>query len=133
MTAFIIIVGVILAFGIFYYNRLIRKRNEVDNATGSISAMLKNRYDLIPNLVETVKNYMTYETDILNKLTAMRTMALDKRTSDTEKFKIDDEVKNSVKQLMVSVENYPELKASSNFLQLQESWTDVEDRIFFYK
>lgn len=129
MLLLIIAIVVLLLFGIYYYNRLIRIKNEVDNATGSINAMLKNRYDLIPNLVDTVKTYMTYETDVLNKLTSMRTIALDNRTSDKEKFKIDSQINQSVKQLIVSAENYPDLKASQNFTQLQESWTDVEDRI----
>lgn len=129
MTTPLIIVAVIVAFGIFYYNKLIRRKNEVENATGSISAMLKNRYDLIPNLVDTVKSYMVHETDVLNKITTMRTMALDSKTSEGDKIKLDRDIADSIKKIMISVENYPQLKASSNFLQLQESWTDIEDRI----
>lgn len=129
MTTNIIILSVFILIGIFYYNRLIRRKNEVDNATGSINAMLKNRYDLIPNLVETVKTYMTHETDTLNKLTAMRTMALDKRTSEHDKLQLDNEIAGAMRKLLVSVENYPSLNASNNFLQLQESWQDIEANI----
>lgn len=129
MTTLFIILSVLIVFGIYLYNKLVRKKYEVDNATGSINAMLKNRYDLIPNLVDTVKVYMTHETDVLNKLTTMRTMAMDGKISETDKQKIDSEIKDSMKHLMISVENYPDLKANNNFLQLQESWTDIEDRI----
>lgn len=129
MTLIIIIIAIILLIVIFYYNKLIRKRNEVDNATGSINTMLKNRYDLIPNLVDTVKSYMTYESDILTKLTSMRTRVLSGDTTENDKMQLNKEISSALKKIMVSVENYPELKASNNFLQLQESWTDIEDRI----
>lgn len=121
--------GIVALIGIYYYNKLIRRKNEIDNANGTINAMLKNRYDLIPNLVDTVKTYMTYETNLLDKLTAMRTKALASGTSDVDKIKLNSDISGTLKQIMVSAENYPELKASNNFLQLQESWTDIEDRI----
>ena len=85
MTTIIIFGAPILLLTIYYFNHLIRRKNEVDNASGSINVMLKNRYDLIPNLVDTVKNYMTYESQILDKLTMMRTQALSSDTSDSEK------------------------------------------------
>ena len=129
MTTSLIILGIITFIGIIYYNQLIRRKNEVDNATGSINAMLKFRYDLIPNLVDTVKTYMTYETEVLSKLTAMRTMALHTDTSASDKQKIDTEIGDALKHIMIAVENYPDLKASTNFIQLQQSWTDIEDRI----
>lgn len=72
---------------------------------------------------------MTYETDVLNKLTSMRTMALDQKTLDGNTIKLDQDIAQAMRKIIVSVENYPELKASTNFLQLQESWTDIEDRI----
>lgn len=125
----IIFLGVCIVFAIFYYNKLIRIKNEVDNATGSISTMLKLRYDLIPNLIDTVKTYMTYEMDVLNKLTSMRTMALDAKTSVNDKIKLDTDIASAMRKIIVSVENYPDLKASTNFLQLQENWADIEDRI----
>lgn len=129
MTAIIIITAVLLLIVVFYYNSLIRRKNEVDNATGSINAMLKNRYDLIPNLVDTVKTYMAHETDVLTQLTAMRTKVLAPATSESEKLALSQEISSIMRKLMISVENYPDLKASNNFLQLQESWADVEDRI----
>ncbi len=129
MTAIIIIGVIVLLFVVYYYNKLIRRKNEVDNATGSINAMLKNRYDLIPNLVDTVKNYMSYESEVLTKLTSMRTKVLAADTSDADKLNLGKEISAAMRSIMVSVENYPELKASNNFLQLQESWSDVEDKI----
>lgn len=129
MTAILIIPAIIIFLIIIFYNQLVRRKNEVDNATGSINAMLKNRFDLIPNLVDTIKTYMVYETELLTKLTSMRTMALDGRTSESDKLKINNEISSEMRKIMISVENYPDLKASNNFLQLQESWTDMEDRI----
>ncbi|MNK00652.1 LemA family protein [compost metagenome] len=129
MEATLIIGGIALLLIIYYYNKLIRRKNEVANATGSIDAMLKNRYDLIPNLVDTVKAYMSYETEVLSKLTAMRIKAIASDTSEDDKMKLNTEISGALKQVMIAVENYPDLKTSSNFLQLQESWKDVEDRI----
>lgn len=129
MNAIIIIGVLVLLIIIYYYNSLIRRRKEVDNATGSINTMLKNRYDLIPNLVDVVKNYMIYEADTLTKLTSMRTRVLSSDTSDKEKIDLSNEISSAMRKIMVSVENYPELKTSNNLLQLQESWTDIEDKI----
>lgn len=129
METIFILITVFLVLFVFYYNRLVRKKNEVDNATGSINAMLKNRYDLIPNLVDTVKSYMSHETEVLNNLTTMRTRALANNTSAKDEQKLNEDITKMLHQIMVSVENYPELKASNNFVQLQESWTDIEDRI----
>ena len=129
MITFLFFITALLVLSIFYYNNLIRKKNEVDNAMGSISTMLKNRYDLIPNLVDTVKSYMTYEADMLNKLTSLRTMALQPNVSELEQEKLTKDIGVLMKKIIVSVENYPELKTSTNFLQLQESWTEIEDRI----
>lgn len=125
----IILAIIVLAVAIYYYNKLVRKQNEVTNATGSIDAMLKNRYDLIPNLVDTVKAYMSYEKEVLGKLTAMRTKALSDDVSAEDKLKLNSEISGALRQVMVAVENYPDLKSSNNFLQLQQSWTDIEDRI----
>lgn len=129
MTTALALVGIVLLLGIIYYNQLVRRKNEVDNASGSIDAMLKLRYDLIPNLVDTVKRYMIHETEVLEKLTAMRTLALNNHSSEAEKQLVHAEAADALKQIMIAVENYPELKASTNFIQLQQSWMDVEDRI----
>lgn len=129
MTAIIITAAVLLLIGIFYYNTLIRRKSEVDNATGSINAMLKNRYDMIPNLVDTVKIFMSHENEMLTKLTTLRTRALAGGTSENDKLELNQEISSALRKIMISAENYPELKSSNNFLQLQESWTDIEERI----
>lgn len=129
METIFIIAGASIALIIYYYNKLIKKKNEVDNATGSINTMLKNRFDLIPNLIEIVKNYMQYETDVLNKLTTLRTKALDNHISNEDRLKLNTDITRTINNVMLSVENYPDLKANTNFIQLQESWTDIEDRI----
>lgn len=129
MELYLIILGALVLLSIVYYNQLIRLKKEVTNSQGGINAMLKNRYDLIPNLVETTKTYMIYEADILSKLTKMRGEALNEQISDSEKHKLDNEIQKSLQQLKVSVENYPELKANSNFVLLQEKWSDIEDKL----
>jgi len=129
MNTLLIVIVLIFLSAIYFYNKLIRRKNEVENATGSINAMLKNRYDLIPNLIDTVKSYMSYESEMLNQLTATRTKALSDNTPADEKLELNSKISGALKQVMVAVENYPNLKASNNFMQLQESWADIEDRI----
>lgn len=129
MEILLITGGILLILIVYYYNKLIKAKNEVANASGSINAMLKNRYDLIPNLVSTVKDYMSYERDVLEQLTVMRVKAITGNISETTKQKLNNEISGALRQIMVAVENYPDLKTSTNFLQLQESWRDIEDRI----
>ena len=115
---------------VLIYNNLIRKKNEIQNAFGSIDAQLKKRYDLIPNLVSTVKEYAAHENEILTKVTELRSQALwGKQVSSEEKVKIDNEISGNLRQLMISVENYPDLKANTNFLQLQRSLNEIESQI----
>ncbi len=123
------IAGFVVLVMIFVYNSIIRKKNQVDNAFGSIDAMLKKRYDLIPNLVETVKQYMTHEKETLSKITELRTKALSAGLSDDERVNVENQIAQQVRGIMVAVENYPDLKANTNFLQLQGSWNEVEEQI----
>jgi len=120
---------VLLILAVFLYNNLVRKKNDVENALGSIDAVLKQRYDLIPNLISSVKQYMKHESDLLSKITAMRTRAMGEPLSENDMQALDAEMSRSLAKLMVSVENYPELKASDNFLQLQGSLNEVEERL----
>jgi len=122
----ILIVGVIL---IVLYNSLIRKKNAVANAFGAIDAMLKKRYDLLPNLVETVKQYMNYERDTLTKITEMRTKAVDPNIPADQKIQLENQIGSAMRNIMVQVENYPDLKANQNFLQLQEELSDIENKL----
>ncbi|RZL45172.1 MAG: LemA family protein [Pedobacter sp.] len=124
-----IIAILVLIFGIGIYNSLISKKNQVSNAFSAIDVMLKKRFDLLPNLVETVKQYMQYEGDTLTKITELRGKALATNLSEGDKLALDQQIGTAVKGLMVSVENYPDLKANSNFLNLQSTWTESEEQI----
>lgn len=124
-----IIILVLAIICISIYNSLIAKKNQTDNAFSAIDAMLKKRFDLLPNLVETVKQYMQYEGDLLTKIVALRTHASSPNLSNDEKLKIDQELSHEVKGLMVNVENYPSLKADQTFLNLQSTWTESEEQI----
>ncbi|WP_316849838.1 LemA family protein [Pedobacter agri] len=124
-----IILIVIFLFGIFFYNSLIGKKNQVTNAFSAIDVMLKKRFDLIPNLVEVVKQYTNYESETLSKIVELRTKVAAGNISDAEKAQIDSQLSSSVKGLMVNVENYPDLKANTNFINLQTTWTESEEQI----
>ncbi|TKC12872.1 LemA family protein [Pedobacter polaris] len=124
-----VIAILILIFGIGIYNSLISKKNQVANAFSAIDVMLKKRFDLLPNLVETVKQYMQYEGDTLTKITELRGKALGTNVSESDKLALDQQIGTAVKGLMVSVENYPDLKANTNFLNLQSTWTESEEQI----
>jgi LemA protein len=118
--------GLVLVFG---YNNLITSRNNVENAFGSIDAMLKKRYDLIPNLVESVKVYMKHEKDTLTQVTELRTKAVSGSVSTEEKVAIDNQLSSMMRKVMVSVESYPDLKSSEQFTMLQRSWNEAEEQI----
>ncbi len=129
---FLIFFGLIvflLILGITLRNSLVTKKNAVDNAFASIDVMLKKRYDLIPNLVETVKVYMNYEKETLSKITELRTKALSSTISPDQKIQLDNQLSGAIRSILVSVENYPQLKANENFMQLQRAWNEAEDQI----
>ncbi|MFV0344942.1 MAG: LemA family protein [Bacteroidales bacterium] len=111
------------------YNAIIRRRNEVDNAFGGMDVQLKKRYDLIPNLVSTVKQYAEHEQTTLTKLTELRAKASKPETPADERVNIDNEISANIRNLMLNVENYPNLKANENFLHLQASLNEVEAQI----
>lgn len=127
LAAIIIIVGLLI--GISFYNRLIAKRNQVTNAFSAIDVMLKKRFDLLPNLVETIKQYTSYEEGVLTKITALRNQAVSGQLSNEEKIDLDQKIGSAVSGMMVTVENYPELKANQNFMNLQTVWTESEEQI----
>lgn len=129
MIIVLLITAVVLIFGISIYNGLVGKKNQVANAFSAIDVMLKKRFDLIPNLVETVKQYMQYEGDTLTHLTEMRTKATGAGVSEADKITLDSQIGSAMKSLMVSVENYPELKANQSFINLQQTWTESEEQI----
>ncbi|NRF38614.1 LemA family protein [Pedobacter foliorum] len=129
MIIIFIILSVILIFGVSIYNSLIGKKNQVTNAFSAIDVMLKKRFDLLPNLIETVKQYMQYEGDLLTKVVELRAKAGSPNLSNEERLDLDKQLSSSVKGLMVNVENYPDLKANQNFLNLQSTWTESEEQI----
>jgi LemA protein len=129
MIVILALIIFLLLFGILMYNSLIGKRNQVTNAFSAIDVMLKKRFDLIPNLVELVKQYMNYEQETLTKIVALRAKAVNGNLSDQEKAALDTQLSASVRGLMVNVENYPDLKANSNFNNLQSTWTESEEQI----
>ncbi|MBI5728970.1 MAG: LemA family protein [Candidatus Magasanikbacteria bacterium] len=134
LTSIIIaVVAILVLWLILTYNGLIRLKNRVDEATSDIDVQLKRRYDLIPNLVETVKGYMTHERETLVKLTEARTAAMavhdNKNATLAQKEAAENMLSGTLKTLFAVTENYPDLKASQNFLQLQGEITDTEDKI----
>ena len=131
-TTLIITISVIVIIAIILisiYNGLIRRRNEVDNAFGGMDVQLKKRYDLIPNLISSVKQYVKHEQETLNNLTNLRTSALNSNLSMNEKVDIDNKISDGIKSIILAVENYPDLKASENFIHLQKSLNEIESQI----
>ena len=130
MTLWIIIgVVVLLAlWAVSIYNGLGRLRNNRENAFANIDVQLKQRYDLVPQLVSTVKGYATHEKDLLEKVTAARSAAIN-ATSINDKMAADQQLTNALAGLKVSVEAYPDLKANQNFLQLQGELSDIENKL----
>lgn len=123
------VLGVVLIFIILMYNTLVRRKNEVENIFASVDALIKKRYDLIPNLVAAVKEYMVYEKGLLDELTKLRARAMSPNISDEEKIGIDKEISGALGNIMVAVENYPGLRANENVLQLEHSLAEIEEQI----
>jgi LemA protein len=129
--AIVIILGVLLLLwftGI--YNGLVTKRNRVKNAWSQIDVQLKRRFDLIPNLVETVKGYAKHESSTFEAVIQARNQ-FGKATTIEDKIKADDVMSNALSRLMVVVESYPELKASANFESLQSELSSTEEKISY--
>ncbi len=110
------------------YNSLIRKNNRAKEAWSDISVQLKRRYDLIPNLVSTVKGYASHERELFEKVTEARARAMS-AGAPAEKAQAENVLSGTLKTLFAVSENYPELKASTNFLELQRELTDTEDKV----
>jgi len=129
MIVVAIILLIILLAVIFLYNDLIQKKNAVDNAFFSMDVMLKKRYDLIPQLVDTVKGYMRHEQDVLSQLTGMRQRAMAINLNTDDKVVLDNQISSALQNIFVSFEKYPELKASQNFLKLQGAINEAEEQL----
>ena len=128
-----VVVGVTLIFIVLIivlmYNSLVDKKNQVENAFGGMDVQLKKRYDLIPNLISSVKTYMKHESDTLTEITELRAKAISGGLSNDDKVDLDNKITSKLGGIMVAVENYPDLKASDNFIQLQRSLNEVEEQI----
>ena len=129
MVIFLIVVAIIAIIVIGMYNTLIRKKNQVSNIFATVDAILKKRYDLIPNLVATAQKYMEHEQHVLTEVTKLRAKALSGDASDEEKIEIDRKISKAIRGILVAVENYPNLKANENFLHLQATLNEVEEQI----
>jgi LemA protein len=129
-TTIIIIVSVVILLFILvsFYNRLVKLRNNRENAFADIDVQLKQRHDLIPQLLETVKGYMKHEEKVLINVTAARAGALNASTIG-EKISAENQLSSALSGLNIAVEAYPDLKASSNFMQFQEEISDIENKL----
>jgi LemA protein len=124
----VVLVVLLLLWAVLLYNGLIRKRNRVDNAWAQVDVQLKRRHDLIPNLVETVKGYAAHERQVLENVTAARSNAV-AASGPQAQAQAENALTGALRQLFAVAENYPDLKASRNFLELQNELTDTEDKI----
>ncbi|MFP4173911.1 MAG: LemA family protein [Candidatus Hydrogenedentota bacterium] len=130
MLVLLAVLAVLVIWVISIYNGLVRLRNQVKNAWSQIDVQLKRRHDLIPNLIETVKGYMTHERETLENITKARSQAM-QAESVGERSQAESQLSGALGQFYVVVENYPDLKANQNFLALQEELTSTENRIGF--
>ena len=126
--------GGILIIGFLYfivsYNSIINVKNTTEESFSAIDTVLQNRYNLIPNLVELVKQYMAHEAAILNKVSEMRAALISNPNKGTkERFAEENALQWTMKSLFAVAENYPDLKANTNFLELQTQWSEIEDRL----
>lgn len=125
----LIVIVLILLYGVSVYNKLVRNRNFVREAWSTIDVFLKKRYDLIPNLVNTVKGYATHEQETLTEVIRMRNTAMSSTGNSQDRIKNEANLSGALDRLLVTVERYPELKANSNFMMLQNQLTELENDI----
>ena len=130
MVILIIVLVLLVVWAIGVYNGLIQSRNKVKNAWSQIDVQLQRRFDLIPNLVEAVKGYMAHESDTLTKIAELRTSWANASTVH-EKAELDNQLSGALKTIMAVSENYPDLKANTNFSELSEELRNTENKISF--
>ena len=133
MIALWIVIGLVVSFllyAMFAYNGLVRLRNRIENAWSQIDVQLRRRYDLIPNLVETVKGYAAHERETLERVIAARKQGIEADGVE-QQAEAENMITGALRQLFALSEAYPDLKANQNFLALQEELTATEDRIRF--
>ena len=124
------LVALLLVAGILVYNRLVALRNRVDNGWAQIDVQLRRRYDLIPNLLETVRGYAIHERELFEHVTEARTRAID-ANAVPDQARAENQITRGLRQLLAVAEDYPDLKANENFLALQEELTGTESKIAY--
>ena len=124
------VLGVLLLYAILTFNRLVKHRNRVENSWSGIDVQLRRRYDLIPNLIETVKGYATHERELFEEVTRARSQAIEAGTVG-DQANAERQVTQSLGRLLAVAEAYPQLRANENFLALQEELTATESKIAF--
>jgi len=127
----LVVIALAVVWVIGMYNGLVRARNEVGNAWSQIDVQLNRRHDLIPNLVETVKGYMTHERETLEAVVKARQQAVQVTGNLEDKARVENALSQTLRTLFAVSENYPQLKANENFLALQEELTSTENKIGF--
>ena len=125
----LIVVAAAIVWFIAVYNSLITLKNRTNEAWSDIDVQLKRRYDLIPNLIETVKGYAQHEQETLNKVIAARNAAMNQSNDMEEKARAENALSSTLKSIFALAENYPDLKANQNFLKLQDELSDTENKI----
>lgn len=129
MSIFAIILLVLLVWAVYFYNRFVSSRNRAEEAWADIEVQLKRRYDLIPNLVNTVKGYASHESSAFEKVTEARAKAMSASGPTTEHAEAENMLTGALKSLFAISEAYPDLKANTNFLELQRELSDTENKI----
>ena len=124
------VVVIIFATFLIYYNRFVRLANQIDNSLAQISVQLRKRSDLVPNLLASVKGYMKHERGIMTEVTNAR-KALLSATGVEDKMKAGNKLQSALKSIFAIAENYPDLKANQNFLQLQQELSAIEDKVAY--
>jgi LemA protein len=124
------LVGLLLLYGIYVFNKLVRTRNRVDNAWSQIDVQLRRRYDLIPNLVESVKGYAAHEREVFEEVTRARAQG-EQAATVADQAQAENQITAGLRRLIAVAEQYPQLKASENFLALQEELTSTESKIAY--
>lgn len=132
MEALLILLGIIVAiFAMMYplYVKIVKQKNAVFEALSGIDVQLKKRYDLIPNILTIAKKFMEHETEVFEKITALRSQAMSAVSGSKEKFQAEAALDSQLKALMVNVENYPALKSDATMIQAMQTYNEVEEHI----
>jgi LemA protein len=129
MQIFLILLGVLTLIAILMYNSLIGKKNQVDNIFAGVDAVIKKRFDIIPNLVASVSQYMEHEKSTLEKVTEYRAQAMKPGISDEAKIALDAKLTSALGAINIAMEAYPDLKANENVMHLQRSLNEIEEQI----